>query len=114
MPQRGYRFVAHHSNVIFATLVATLREWVTTNVAKKNGFDVKVITEVARDGKPANSKKVALPPYDNFLDIAFSSQEKEHSALTQAADGSYFVLRVDKVVPEQQGPPTTRDVFDLR
>ncbi len=26
MPHRGYRFVAHHSTVIFATLVATLSE----------------------------------------------------------------------------------------
>lgn len=34
MPHRGYRFVETKITKIVATLVATLRDWVATDVAK--------------------------------------------------------------------------------
>lgn len=74
------------------------------DVAKKNGLTVKTVNQVTREGKTADAKTPALPPYDNFLDVAFTSAEKDHSAVIQTEDGSYFVLRVDKVTPEHAQP----------
>jgi len=47
---------------------------------------------------------VNLPHYDNFLDIAFSTPEKEHSQATQGADGSFFIVRVDSVTSQHARP----------
>jgi peptidyl-prolyl cis-trans isomerase D len=68
------------------------------------GEKLRGIGPVTRNGTGPDGQKVDLPPYDNFLNVAFATAEKDHSQGVQAKDGSYFIVRVDSVVPEHVRP----------
>ena len=70
----------------------------------KVGFKLASVKDVSRDGHMPDGKTAVYPNYSNFLDTAFSYNEKEHSQAVEAADGSYFILRVDAVTPEHVRP----------
>jgi len=70
------------------------------DAAKKNGYQLGTVKQITHEGKFADGKMAFFPAYDNFLDAAFSTNEKEHSQPVQVADGSFFIVRVDNVTPE--------------
>jgi peptidyl-prolyl cis-trans isomerase D len=72
--------------------------------AEKIGQKIHKAESINRDGTTVDGKKMDLPAYDNFLPTAFATQEKDHSQAVQAADGSYFMVRVDGVAPEHVRP----------
>ncbi len=73
------------------------------NAAGKAGAKIFTVRQVARDGKLADGKKAAVA-YDNIIDTGFSYNEKEHSQVVQASDGSYFIVHVDSVTPQNVRP----------
>jgi len=75
-----------------------------SSAAEKLGQKLHVAGPFTRDGKTPEGKKAALPPYENFPDIAFSTNEKDHSQAVESKDGTYFILYVDTVTPEQAPP----------
>ena len=52
---------------------------------------------------PGNSKVEGLPA-TNFLEVAFSTAKGQESALTEAGNEGYFIVRVDNVVESQLRP----------
>jgi peptidyl-prolyl cis-trans isomerase D len=72
--------------------------------AEKIGQKLHTLGPVTREGMTADGKKADLPPYDNFLTVAFATAEKDHSQAVQAPDGSYFLVRVDSVALEHIRP----------
>jgi peptidyl-prolyl cis-trans isomerase D len=74
------------------------------NAVEKIGQKVYTVGPIMRNGVTANGKKIALPTDENFLAIAFATNEKDHSQATQMSDGGYFLLQVDNVAPEHLKP----------
>lgn len=78
--------------------------------ASRAGFKLSSVKNVSRDGHAPDGKKAIYPDYSNFIDTAFSYNEKEHSQAVEAQDGSYFILRVDAITPEHVRPlPEVKD-----
>ncbi len=57
-----------------------------------------------REGKNLNGEKVSLPEYPNFLETAFKVEEGRESALIPAREGTYYMLRVERVQSESAPP----------
>ncbi len=74
------------------------------SAADKIGQKVQTFGPVTHEGLSADGKKLTVPPYDNFINVAFSTAEKDHSQSVQTSDGSYYLLYVDKVIPEHVRP----------
>lgn len=72
--------------------------------AEKIGQKIHRLEPLQHDGIMADGTKAEFPPYDNFLNVAFATTEKDHSQAIQAPDGSYFLVRVDNVAPEHIRP----------
>lgn len=50
---------------------------------------------------PDGSKAKDIPALDNFIDVAFKTDEKAESPITTSKGGYFYILRVDSVVPER-------------
>jgi len=60
---------------------------------------------ISRTGRTASGQRPEnLPQAGQFLSVAFQLDEGQTSILTETPDGGYFVLRVDRVVPETTKP----------
>ncbi len=60
---------------------------------------------VSRNGQNADGERVGgLPPEGQFLSVAFQTEERDNSILTERPDGGYFIVRVDQVIPETKKP----------
>ena len=68
------------------------------------GQKIHVTGPVNHEGNGPDGKKADVPPYPPFLNVAFATPEKDHSQAVQAADGSYFMVRVDSIAPEHVRP----------
>ena len=69
------------------------------------GVPLSVFKGVSRTGQNAAGDRVeGLPPEGQFLAVAFQTEENESSILTERPDGGYFIVRVDRVVPETKKP----------
>lgn len=81
------------------------------NAAKELDLTVTTVqTPVDAQGNDADGKKVTgIPAYTNFLGTAFATAEKAESSVTLADEGSYFVVRVEKVTPQH-----TKKLDDVR
>ena len=74
---------------------ATLEE-----AAKRHNLKTVKIAAVDAQGRGLNSKPVAeLPKSDQFLDVAFHTDQNTESPLTEVPNNGYFLLRVDGVTP---------------
>jgi peptidyl-prolyl cis-trans isomerase D len=51
----------------------------------------------AKGFDPAGKKVAGLPVFKTFINTAFSTSENQVSALTEAGDDGYFILRVDNI-----------------
>lgn len=79
---------------------ATLEE-----AASTVGMPVRRIEQISREGNAPNGEPVQdLPQKDEFLPVAFQTQQGQQSLLTETPQGGYFVLRVDSVTPSQVRP----------
>lgn len=79
---------------------ATLEE-----AASSVGMKTVTIDAVDRQGKtPAGSPAAGLPDLASLLPVAFSSDERTDSALTEAGDKGFFMVRVDKITPPALRP----------
>lgn len=75
------------------------------------GMKPITIDAVDRQGKtPAGTKAAGLPDLASLLPVAFSSEERADSPLTEAGDKGFFMVRVDKITPPALRPlETVRD-----
>ena len=65
--------------------------------AEKIGQKIITLPAINNEGKSVDGKKVSVPNYDKFLEVAFATAEKEHSAAISDNDGSYLILQVDNI-----------------
>jgi peptidyl-prolyl cis-trans isomerase D len=78
--------------------------------ATQFGLNKTVFPAVDDKGAGRDDKRVALPVAPaEVLKLAFSTEEGRTSRVIQAADGSIFVLHLDKVIP-----PTVRPLAEVR
>jgi peptidyl-prolyl cis-trans isomerase D len=69
------------------------------------GVPLSQFRGVSRTGQNAAGDRVeGLPPEGQFLSVAFQTEENESSILTERPNGGYFIVRVDRVVPETKKP----------
>ena len=79
---------------------ATLEE-----AAKTFNLRTLAIAAVDAQGRGPNGKLVAdLPKSDQFLDVAFHTEQGTESQLTEIDGNGYFLLRVDQVTQPQPKP----------
>lgn len=71
--------------------------------AKEMNITVKSVGPFDRGGALAG-KNVTLPTLENFVETAFRTDENTDSAFTRGAAGTYYLVHVDKVTPEQAKP----------
>ncbi len=60
---------------------------------------VKLDAVSATGRGPDNKRIETLPRVPSFLSTAFQTEERAEPALKEARDGSYFLVRVDKITP---------------
>ena len=72
--------------------------------AEKMGQKVHTLEPMTHEGMLSVGKKADLPAYQNFIDVAFTTPEKDHSQAVPMSDGSYFMVHVDSVAPEHVRP----------
>ncbi len=73
-----------------------------TEVAKEFNLKLVSLAPIDNKGKTADgSVEKNLPEEPAFLEIAFKSEEKIESSLIPAKDDSRFIVRVEKIIPEQ-------------
>lgn len=69
------------------------------------GFTLRKVENIDATGRQMNGAEVAdLPAPTEFLASAFSTPKGRVSDLTETADGRYFVLSVDDIVPSSVPP----------
>ena len=74
---------------------ATLEE-----AARSLGLPLITVEGVDATGRRATGEVTADLPYAvQLLDVAFTTEERRESTLTELPDDGYFVLRVDKIMP---------------
>jgi peptidyl-prolyl cis-trans isomerase D len=79
---------------------ATLEE-----AAKRHNLKTVKIAAMDAQGRDTNGKPVAdLPKSDQFLDVAFHTEQTTESPLTEVPNNGYFLLRVDGVTPPAPKP----------
>lgn len=79
---------------------ATLEE-----AAKRHNLKTVKIAALDAQGRGLNGKPVAdLPKSDQFLDVAFHTEQSTESPLTEVPNNGYFLLRVDGVTPPAPKP----------
>ncbi|EME68880.1 parvulin-like peptidyl-prolyl isomerase [Paramagnetospirillum caucaseum] len=84
---------------------ATLEE-----AAKRHNLKIVTIAAVDAQGRGTNGKPVAdLPKSDQFLDVAFHTDQSTESPLTEVPNNGYFLLRVDGVTP-----PAPKALADIK
>ena len=84
---------------------ATLEE-----AAKRFNLKTVKIATVDAQGRGANGKPVAdLPKSEQFLDVAFHTDQNTESPLTEVPNNGYFLLRVDGVTP-----PAPKAMADIK
>lgn len=67
-------------------------------------FHLRVLKVVAIDAQgrdPAGKPVADMPKSDQFLDIAFHTEQGTESQLTEVENDGYFLLRVDSIKPPQ-------------
>jgi peptidyl-prolyl cis-trans isomerase D len=75
------------------------------DAAAKFGLKSTVVAAVDEQGRDPEGKPAALPVSPaEVLKLAFATDEKRTSRVTETADGAVFVLRMDKVVPPAVRP----------
>jgi peptidyl-prolyl cis-trans isomerase D len=75
------------------------------DAAASLGLEVETFERVDRNGQDAEGAVIdALPGSRNFLTIAFATEAGKESLLTEAQDGSYFLVRVVEVIPTARKP----------
>jgi peptidyl-prolyl cis-trans isomerase D len=68
-------------------------------------LSVHAVGPVDREGKaPDGSMARDVPALDKFLDTAFKTEEKSESGLVPAKNGSFYLMRVESVLPEHVKP----------
>jgi peptidyl-prolyl cis-trans isomerase D len=55
---------------------------------------------MGEDGKPL----AAVPAYDKFLDVAFSTDDKTESSLKSSKGSIYYIVRVESITPQRVKP----------
>jgi peptidyl-prolyl cis-trans isomerase D len=69
------------------------------------GLQVKSLAAVdARGNAPDDGRPDALPDWPEFLQVAFETPAGEVSLLEETESGTYFVVRVDEVMPPRVKP----------
>jgi peptidyl-prolyl cis-trans isomerase D len=71
------------------------------DAAKEFGLKLETFGPTSQDGKSPEGKTLPLPNLDKFLEIAFKTEDKAESSLVNTQGGAYYVLRVDKLIPER-------------
>jgi len=75
------------------------------SAAAAAGLEVERFEGIDRTGRnAAGARPEGLPQAARFLAVAFRTEEGENSVLTETPNGGYFVLRVDRVLPEVKKP----------
>lgn len=70
--------------------------------AREFGLKVTTIGPVNRQGETLdNAKSTEIPDLDNFLEVAFKTDEKTESPLATSKGGVSYIVRVDKTIPER-------------
>ena len=79
--------------------------------ANSVGLNATTIDAVDRNGMaPSGATAAGLPEIASLLPVAFSTDEKLDSQLTEIGDKGYFMVRVDSVIPPALKPlDTVRD-----
>ena len=78
---------------------ATLNE-----AAKELALKVNTVESVSKVGSNPAGKTVTLPDLKNFVPLAFSTTEGEASSISLGKPGVYYLLQVDKVIPQVLPP----------
>ena len=65
--------------------------------AKKAGVEAVALPPVSRDGRAITGQPTGLNP--KLAEAAFGLPPGGESAVTEAGDGEYFAVRVDKIIP---------------
>lgn len=73
--------------------------------AGKFGLKKTIVAAVDEKGDGRNGKKIGLPVAPaEVVKLAFATEEGRTSRVTEAADGSIFVLHIDKIAPPSVRP----------
>lgn len=72
-------------------------------IAKEHNFDTKNLSNIKSDGKNKEGKKISSVS-DKTLSIAFTLDEGATSNLIEEADGSFTLIKADKVIPSANIP----------
>lgn len=75
--------------------------------AKRFNLKLAKFSQMDAQGRGANAKPVPdLPKSDQFLDVAFHTDQNTESPLTEVPNNGYFLLRVDGITPPAPKPLT--------
>lgn len=65
---------------------------------------LNTIGPVSNEGKDATGKKLSIPALDKFSETAFKTEEKTESPVMTSKGGMYYIVRVEKLLPEHLRP----------
>lgn len=77
------------------------------DAARETGVEARKIEAIDSEGQDPDEKPVAGLPAAPFLKVAFETQEKQDSLLTETDDNGFFVLHVDAIRPPAVRPLDT-------
>lgn len=72
--------------------------------AEKMELKVHTVPAITKAGTKAAGGKADLPAIGNLLDVAFSTNEKDHSRMMQSDNGTYFMVQVSSIEKEHARP----------
>lgn len=75
-----------------------------TEASKELGLALHTLPPVDTSGLSPHNVKVQLPLLDHFLDTAFALDDQTESSMHYSQDGTYFIIRVDKITPTRIKP----------
>jgi peptidyl-prolyl cis-trans isomerase D len=73
-------------------------------VAKEYKLNITEIGTVDQQGKTQDGKAANIPNYNKFLEVAFKTDEGTESQLISIKDNGFYVVRVNKLIPERLRP----------
>lgn len=76
-----------------------------SEIATEYKLEAKKLAPFNKDGIGTDDKFLeTLPNYNSFKEVAFQTEEETSSSVISSGNGVFFLVRVDKVIPEHPKP----------
>lgn len=76
------------------------------DVARENGLDVQIVTDINRAGQTAGGTPLDLAPAGEIVAAVFATPDGEIGELVETPDGGFFVTRTDSITESALQPLT--------